>query len=88
MINDDVATQVTLEFDPNLLRLDMNNDVYLNRVVANDVTTTISGNTYIKKITFTLNGESVKNVKFYKVNKSQNYTYPGVQATSPITVTT
>ena len=84
----DVATQVTLEFDPNILRLDMNNDVYLNRVVANDVTTTISGNTYIKKITFTLNGESVKNVKFYKVNKSQNYTYPGVQATSPITVTT
>jgi len=82
----DIATQVTLEFDPSKLRLDMNDDAYVNN--AGIETSTIDGNQYVKKVVFNLNGETAKNVKFYKVDKTQNYSYPGVQATSPITVTT
>lgn len=81
------GAQVTLEFDPSKLRIDMNDEVYINRIVDEDVTIDIDGKTYVKKIVFNIDAETTKNVKFYKVNKAQNYTYPGVQATSPITVT-
>lgn len=81
------ATQAILEFDPNELRLDMNDEIYTDSDMLVEVeTTTISGNLYVNKITFNISKESSKNVKFYKVDKSQNYSYPGVQATSAITV--
>lgn len=82
----DIATQVTLEFDPSVLRLDMNDEIYLNNTDL--AVSTIDGNQYVKKVVFSLNGQNSKNVKFYKVNKTQNYSYPGVQTTSPIDVTT
>lgn len=82
----DIATQVTLEFDPSVLRLDMNDEIYLNNTDL--AVSTIDGNQYVKKVVFSLNGQNSKNVKFYKVDKTQNYSYPGVQTTSPIDVTT
>ena len=83
----EVGAQVTLEFDPSKLRVDMNDEVYINRVVEKDATSTIDGKAYVKKIVFNIDAETTKNVKFYKVDKTENYTYPGVQPTSPITVT-
>ena len=81
------ASQAILEFDPNELRLDLNDEIYTNPDMLVSVeTTTISGNQYINKITFNIAKESSKNDKFYKVDKTQNYSYPGVQATSPIEV--
>lgn len=85
---EETTSQVTLEFDPNKLRIDMNDETYLNRIVAQDVTIDIDGKHYVKKLTFNISGETIKAVKFYKVNKAQNYTYPGVAASSVITVTT
>lgn len=85
---EETATQVTLQYDPNILRIDMNEDAYLNRIVAQDVIIDIGGNDYLKKLTFNISGETIKTVKFYKVNKAQNYTYTGVAGTSVITVTT
>lgn len=82
----DIATQVTLEFDPSVLRLDMNDEIYLNNTDL--AVSTIDGNQYVKKVVFSLNGQNSKNVKFYKVDKTQNYSYPGVQTTSTIDVTT
>ena len=76
-----------LEFDPNILRLDLNDEIYADSDKLISVeTTTISGKQYINTIVFEMEKESAKNVKFYKVDKSQNYTYPGVGATSTITV--
>ena len=60
------ATQATLEFNPEILRLDLNDKIYTdtdNRVQLG--TTTISENTYINKIVFNMAAESAKNVKFY-----------------------
>lgn len=83
----ETATQAILEFDPNELRLDMNDEIYTNSDMLVEVeTTTISGNQYVNKITFNISKESSKNVKFYKVDKTQNYSYPGVEETSAITV--
>lgn len=81
------GAQVTLEFDPSKLRIDMNDEVYINRIVEKDATSTINGDIYVKKIVFNIDAETTKNVKFYKVDKTKNYTYPGVQPTSPIIVT-
>lgn len=80
-------TRVTLEFDPTKLRIDSNNDIYINRDDSQTLTSTIDGKNYVKKFVFTLPSETTKYVKFYKVDKTQNYTYPGVQANSPIKVT-
>lgn len=78
------AAPVVIEFDPSELRLDLNDEIYRdnNRVY----TTTISGETYINKIECTLEAESAKNVKFYKVDKSENYSYTGLSGTSKIKV--
>lgn len=80
------SSTVTLEFDPSILRIDTNNEVYIKRDDSKTVTTTIDGKEYVKTIVFNLEEEKTRYVKFYKVDKTKNYTYPGVQATSPIKV--
>lgn len=78
----ETSAQVTLEFDPTKVRLDLNNEIYQNYT-----TIETNGNGYVKKIVFNMVEESAKNVKFYKVDKTQNYSYPGVPDTSIISVT-
>ena len=77
---------VTLEFDPRELRIDMNDEIYINK--ESQETITIDGKQYVKKIVFNLDTETAKNVKFYKVDMTQNYTYPNVPGISAISVTT
>lgn len=79
------STQVTLEFDPKILRLDLNNDIYLNNVSME--TKPINGNDYVYKIVFNMREESSKNIKFYKVDRTQNYSNSGDNKTSIINVT-
>lgn len=78
----DTATQVTLEFDPSVLRLDLNDEIYQNNEgIEKDI------NNYVTKIIFNLEEEAAKNVKFYKVNKAENYTYPAGSTECAINVT-
>ena len=49
-------------------------------------TKTTADGKYINEITFNLPKESSKNVKFYKVDKSKDYTYPNAAGESAITV--
>lgn len=77
--------QVTLEFDPKKVRLDLNDEIYINKISSE--TTQIDGNDYIKKLVFNMNAEAVKYVKFYKVDMSQSYKYPAGAASSVIKVT-
>ena len=77
------AADYTLTFDPSELRIDMNDEVYVNRKSE-----TLDSNDYVKSIVFELEKETTKHVKFYKVTKAENYTYPGVDDTSAITVST
>ena len=81
----DTATQVTLKFDPREIRLDLNDEIYKNK--ENMETTTINGTKYINSITFNMEKESAKNVKFYKVDMSKSYKYPNGNTSSIIDVT-
>ena len=81
-----ISTEVTVEIDPTKFRLDLNDEIYINRDDTKTVITTSGGITYIKKIVFTIPAETTRYVKLYKVDKTKNYTYPGVQATSPVNV--
>lgn len=78
---------VTLEFDPEELRIDSNDEIYINRDDTKTEYSTIDDKNYVKKIVFEMPAETTRYVKFYKVIKTQNYTYPRVQETSAIQVT-
>lgn len=82
----DTALQYTLTFDPRELRLDLNDEIYVNKISAE--TTTISGNEYVNKIVFNMDAEAAKNIKFYKVDMSQDYTYPSGETSPAIDVAT
>ncbi len=78
------AARITLEFDPTILRLDMTNEAYL-KAVDTDTTTLSDGYDYISSVTFGTDALSSASVRFYKLNTSNNYTYPFVTQTSIIT---
>lgn len=65
---------VTIQFDPTKILLDMTSQDYQE---AESVTyQTISGHQYVKSISFKIDVLSSKQIKFYKTDTSQNYTYP------------
>ncbi len=76
---------ITLEFDPNIVLLDMTNTNYLNATqVSKEV---INGSNYINGITFKVEPISSTVVRFYKLDVSKDYTYPIVNDTSIIKLT-
>lgn len=75
---------ITLKFDPNVVLLDMTNTNYLN--ATNVTTKEINGSNYINSLTFKVEPISSTVVRFYKVDITQDYTYPITNATSIISV--
>ena len=65
---------ITLKFDPKIVILDMTNDAY--QKAESYTTTLIDGHEYINSISFRINLESSKAVKFYKASANKDYTYP------------
>ncbi len=74
---------VSLEFDPNVVRIDLNDDAYINRLEGSEE---VNGDGYVEKFVFTMDKESAKNIKFYKVDMSQDYTYPSGDTSCIISV--
>lgn len=79
------SAMVTLEFDPNKILLDMTNKNYENAI--NVTTTNINGNNYINGITFKVEPISSAVVRFYKIDINKDYTYPIINQTSIVNVT-
>ncbi len=75
---------ITLKFDPNIVLLDMTNTNYLN--ATNVTTKEINGSNYLNSLTFKVEPISSTVVRFYKVDITQDYTYPITNATSIISV--
>ena len=73
---------VNLSFDPNVVLMDMTDLNYLN--ATNTGYTVKSSYNYINNITFKVEASTSTKVRFYKVNTSQNYTYPNQSNGSPI----
>ena len=76
---------ITLRFNPNVILLDMTSENYQN--AFNIETERINNYDYIKAFSFKIDAMSSNNIKFYKKNVSNNYSYPGQNANSIITVT-
>lgn len=67
--------KITLTFDPSLVLIDTTDDCYVNRI--SQTSRTISGVEYVNSVTFNMEAEDVKYIKFYKKNINADYTYPG-----------
>ena len=85
----DTVNTMTLEFDPNLIRIDSNNNLvknskkYTTQKIADKDGKEIE---YINSVTFDLPAETTKKIIFYKVDKSKDYTYPNSSNKSIINV--
>ena len=66
--------EITLSFDPNEVRMDMTDSNYLNAETRG--TQVINGYEYINEIVIKIDALSSENVRFYKIDKSKDYTYP------------
>lgn len=73
---------VTLTFDPNIVILDTTSSIMDNSTKAY---TTVNNVSYISSITFNVEAMSSTEIRFYKKDTSQNYTYPITNNTSIIT---
>lgn len=76
--------EVTLTFDPREVQIDMTDKNYLN--AFNISSTNVNGYTYINTMTLKVDALSSENVRFYKTDKSKDYTYPIVNEDSIIEV--
>ena len=80
------SSTVTIEFDPNILLLDMSNVNYTNRYLNSEKIEKIDDYDYIKGFTFDVSANSSQKIIFYKVDPSNNYSYPIVNDESIIDV--
>ena len=75
---------VTVAFDPKEVLLDNTSESY--QEALNITTETINGKSYINSITLPIEAISSVNLRFYKADTSQDYTYPNSNNNSVITV--
>ena len=75
------SARITLAFNPNYIVIDTTNDL-LND--STSTTTTVNGVAYISSITFDVDAMSSNVIRFYKVDVSEDYTYPFETNTSII----
>lgn len=79
---------ISISFDPNIIILDTTSSV-LNKVKVDDISTIQIDNTsFISGIKFKMDALSSEAIRFYKVEPTKNYTYPIVNQTSVIKLTT
>lgn len=76
---------VKIEFDPSEILFDVTNSAYSDATEMK--TTTIDGKTYISGFTISIDAISSREIRFYKVDVSQNYTYPNSSNNSIVTIT-
>lgn len=68
--------QITLSFNPEIIGIDTTDETYINKISQTTKKITGSDAQYINSITISIGASESKNIKFYKKDKSQNYTYP------------
>ena len=75
---------VTLTFDPTKILLDMTSQEY--QEAESVVKQTINNHEYIKSISFKIDVLSSKQIKFYKIDTTKDYTYPNNNNNSIVNV--
>lgn len=79
-----VSAYVTLNFNPNIVVLDTTLSLLRESTITNQL---IGGVSYVNQIKFPMNAASSKEVRFYKLDNTKDYTYPYVNPSSIITFT-
>ena len=82
----DTDEDVTLEFDPNVILLDMTSSFRLNATAT--TTEQINGYDYINSVTSQVKSLETTTVRFYKVDPSQDYTYQAGDTGTPVVTLT
>ena len=77
---------VTMTFDPNEILIDITNENY--QKATNVTTTVINQKSYINSITLPIDAISSADIRFYKKDTSKDYTYPNINNSSVVEVTT
>lgn len=70
------SANVTLNFDPNVILLDMTENNYLNNKDTAK-TEEINGHNYVNEFGFGMEASSSAKIIFYKNDSTQDYSYPG-----------
>lgn len=78
-----IASNVTLSYDPDDVLLDMTSRFYLNSGNTN-LSETINGYQYLNSVTSRVESLSTTTVKFYKVDPTQNYSYTSGSQATPV----
>ena len=78
------SAMITLSFDPTVVILDTTSDILKKSTYQ---TTNVGGVAYISSITFPIDVMTSEEIRFYKINSSNNYTYPVVTSTPVISFT-
>lgn len=76
-----VSAIITLEFDPNKVVIDTTSNIINDSEITN---TLVDGVSYVSRIKFNVEATSSTSIRFYKKDKSIDYTYPYVNDTSII----
>ncbi len=78
---------ITLDFNPNDVVIDTTTNMYLVAAATGETEDVLkNGYDYIDQISFKVDAEESKVVKFYKIDASQNYTYPQGASTPIVSV--
>ena len=67
------SAMITLNFDPNEVVIDTTSSIIQESTYT---TTMIHGIAYINSLTFPMSASSSKDIRFYKIDASKDYTYP------------
>ena len=65
---------VSLSFDPEDVEIDSNDEIFDDSRTTY-MSTTVDGVDFISSVKFKLSGQSSKGIKFYKIDKNNDYTY-------------
>ena len=79
------SMNVELRFDPNVVVMDTTSSIYLDSS-ANGLTSTVNmnGGQFVNYMKFHVNAEESREIKFYKKDASQDYTYMGEDGVTPV----
>ena len=78
-----ISKYIKLTFDPNIILVDTTSSL-LDNSTLNYIT--INNVSYIKEITIPIDALSSRELKFYKIDPSKNYTYPKDETNSIINI--
>jgi hypothetical protein len=71
------SAEITIDYDPNVILLDMTDTTYKNRIANSERTEVINNHNYVNGFSFKMEASSNNKIIFYKLDSTQNFSFPG-----------